>query len=375
MKKLVTALTLMVLICSLFMLMTAQKADAKTTIKPEIKWSLSSKNMKKMLLEPRDIVAVRLSGDCSRLFILEHGYHLPSRLMIFDAGSGKQIGGANIKVRDVSNFTPNNDGTKVFLVTDLGSGAMELDVTTGKTRKVWEKKKNQGFRFMVPIGVYTGPNNKYWARGYFLDSSGKTAGDYIVSFDTSKSGPAKIEKKINITALHKKVGGKGRVTNIATNLKRDIVGFVVTTGMAEATLYATKVGSSEPPTKIAKGMRIMDITMDDSGKHIFYSLDDGKNTRLLIADTKTGKKFMISSGSYISPMTTPDGDRVLVSTLPMGGDGQTFYIADGRKGWKVFPLDIPGFEKGDKLGIYYLGRDGRTFFIWSKDAIMVGELP
>lgn len=374
MRKLLFFIILSVLICTIISFGNVSQVNAQETIKPVFLWNLTNEKMKQYSLVPRDIVGVRMNEDCTRVFLVEHGYNLPCRLLIFDVASGKHIGGADIQARDVPTFVPNADGTKVFIVTDYGTGAMELDVKTGKIRKVWEKKTD-GFRFMIPIGVYTGPDGRFWTRGYFLDSAGKNSGDYLVAFNTSQPGEAKVEKKIDITALYKGTGGKGTIRSMVTDRKRDMVGMVVVTSLKDMALYSAKPGAKAPPKLLDKGLRIKDITMDDSGKYIFYVIDVGTEVRFQKIDTTTGEKFMIDKGEYMTPLTSPEGDRVLVTKYPLGGAGQTFFFVDGSKNWKVFPLNIPGFEKGDNLGIYHLGRDGRTFFVWSKDGIQVGTLP
>ena len=374
MKKLLLFVIISVFISTIISIGNVSQVSAQDSIKPRILWTLTSEQMKRYNLEPRDIVGVRMNENSTRIFLVEHGYNLPCRLLIFDAATGKLIGGANIEARDVPTFVPNADGTKVFIVTDYGSGAMELDVNSGKTRKVWEKKP-AGFRFMIPIGVYTGPDGKYWTRGYYLDSAGKNAGDYLVAFDTSKPGEAKVEKKIDITALYKGTGGNGTMRNLVTNRNRDVVGMVIMKSLREAEIYSAKPGSGKPPKLLDKGIRIKDISMDDSGKSIFYVIDNGKEVRFQKVDTTTGEKFMFDKGEYMTPLTSPEGDRILVTKYPLGGAGQTFYFIDGNKKWKVSLLKVPGFEKGDNLGIYHLGRDGRTFFVWSRDGIQVGTLP
>lgn len=374
MRKLLFFIILSVFISTIIGFGSIGQVNAQETIKPQIMWTLTTEKMKQYNLEPRDIVGVRLSENCGRLFLVQHGYHLPCRMLIFDVASGKLIGGANIEARDVPTFVPNADGTKVFIVTDYGTGAMELNVNTGKIRKVWEKKP-EGFRFMIPIGVYNGPDGKYWTRGYYLDSAGKNVGDYIVAFDVSQQGEAKVEKRIDVTALYKGTGGKGTIRSFVTNRNRDIVGMVVVTSLRDMALYSAKPASKNAPKLLDKGLRIKDISMDDSGKYIFYVIDNGTEVRFQKIDTTTGEKFMIDKGEYMTPLTSPEGDRVLVTKFPLGGSGQSFFFVDGNKNWKAFPLSVPGFEKGDNLGIYHLGRDGRTFFVWSKDSIQVGTLP
>ncbi len=150
---------------------------------------------------------------------------------------------------------------------------------------------------------------------------------------------------------------------------------VVVKSLTDMSLYSAKPGSNKPPKLLDKGNVIKDISMDDSGKYIFYVIDLGSEVRLQKVDTTTGEKFMIDKGEYMTPLTSPEGDRILVTKYPLGGAGQTFFLADGAKKWKVLPLQITGFEKGNNLGIYHLGRDGRTFYVWSKDAIQVGTLP
>lgn len=374
MRKLLLIVILSAFISALIWFGTFNQVAAQETAKPDYLWNLTTEKMKQFNLTPRDIVGVRLNEKCTRLFLVEHGYHLPCRLMIFDVATGKHIGGANIEARDVPTFVPNADGTKVFIVTDYGSGAMELDVTTGKIRKVWEKKQH-GFRFMIPIGVYTGADSKYWTRGYFLDAAGKNAGDYIVSIDTSPAGEAKIEKKIDITALHKAMGGKGTIRSIVTSRNRTTLGMVLVTSLTEMALYTARPGTNTSPKLLDKGRVIKDISIDDSGSAIFYVIDHGQEVRFQKVNTSTGEKFLIDKGEYMTPLTSPEGDRVLVTKYPIGGAGQTFFMVDASKNWKVFPLSVPGFEKGDNLAIYHLGRDGRTFFVWSKDGIQVGTLP
>jgi len=373
-RKLLFFIILTVFVSTIINFGPTSQVNAQETIKPQIMWTLTTEKMKQYNLEPRDIVGVRLSENCGRLFLVQHGYHLPCRMLIFDVASGKLIGGANIEARDVPTFVPNADGTKVFIVTDYGTGAMELNVNTGKIRKVWEKK-SAGFRFMIPIGVYNGPDGKYWTRGYYLDSAGKNVGDYLVAFDTSQQGEAKVEKKIDITALYKATGGKGTIRSLVTDRNRDMVGMVVVTSLKDMALYSAKPGSKNAPKLLDKGLRIKDISIDDSGKSIFYVVDNGTEVRFQKIDTTTGEKFMIDKGEYMTPLTSPEGDRVLVTKYPLGGAGQSFFFVDGNKKWKALPLNVPGFEKGDNLGIYHLGRDGRTFFVWSKDSIQVGTLP
>jgi len=348
---------------------------AKDSMEPEIKMIIGRAMMKKYALEPRDIVALRLSGDGSRLFLVEHGYHLPSRMLIFDTNKGKLIGEARIKVREISSFAPNRNGTKVFIVANFGQLALELNVTTGKYRPIFKKMHKKGFRFMIPIGVNCGLDGKYLTRGYYLDSEGKTAGDYVVSFDTSGSGPAKIKRLVNITKLLKSAGGKGRVTALSINEKRDKVVFVVTTSLNHATLYFANLKKSTSIKKLDEGMSIGDTCLDASGDLVYYVIDYKSVSRLMNVNTSTGKKYMIANGSYIVPMASRDNDTVLVSEFKMSPISQKFFFVKPRKGWKLHQIKFKGFVKGDRLAIYNLAEDGRTFFLWSKDKIVVGTLP
>ncbi len=143
MRKLFLLVILSVFISTIVSFGPVNQASAQDITKPQILWSLTTEKMKQYNLEPRDIVGVRMNENCTRIFIVQHGYHLPCRLLIFDVASGKLVGGANIEARDVPTFVPNADGTKVFIVTDYGTGAMELNVNTGKNQKSLGKRNRK----------------------------------------------------------------------------------------------------------------------------------------------------------------------------------------------------------------------------------------
>ena len=235
-------------------------------------WSLNPDDLAKMGIEAKKITSVRFSGDGSKLIVLEHGFGGSCTFNVFDTKTGKLFGSHDVPVNLVSAFIPNIDGSKVFYVVDYGYSAQVIDFISGRVRTFYTKEPNKGFRFMLPVSLFPGEDNSVTTGGYFLNDSGMTEGDYLVTFDQVFNEGTTISRSLDIGKLLARAGGKGKVISIRCPENFKEAYYVVADDAESSKLFYASMQDDKPAQLIDAGKGINFIFPDSKYETLFYCI-------------------------------------------------------------------------------------------------------
>lgn len=335
---------------------------------PEIRWAAGPDYLEKADLDSKNLVGLRLSGDGSRLFLVEQRFGQPNRMFVMDAATGKAVADLPLNEGVVSEFSPSPDGSQVLLVGDYGAWMGILDVAGGAIRRTWEKKPGEGFRFTVPVSVNATPNG-WRTRGYYLTPAG-TDGDYLVDV----AGDGTVTRALDLRSLVRRTGlEEGLLTDVVVNADATRAAWVVSTAPDKGSLF---VGSTRETAKlqpVESGLGFTSLAMTARGDRVFYStVVEPMRGELKSVDVATSETTSLGKGAFLPPLISPDGERLLVGRLAPNGLSQKLLASRADEGWKLTPVYLADWN--DDISLYTLAADGRTFAVWTKDRIASGRL-
>lgn len=334
---------------------------------PELWWAMGPSTMEKYGLDPNLVVAARVSGDGRRVFVVQHRFGAPVRLLVLDAREGRQVADLPLNEGVVSAFAPSQDGSEVFFVADYGAWAGVVEVPGGRVRRVFEARPGQGFRFTPPITVVPHPSGAFMTRGYF-QAGGVTEGDYLVSFQADGT----LERRVDLGRLLRRSGMPGGQilgTAVSADCRRAV--WVVATAPDQQRLFTGLVEEDTPAVAVDRAARFGALALTDSGDRALYGVSlAGEGGGLRELRTATGRVEVLEAGRFAPVALSPDGTRMLVGRIVREPDRmRLFYLA--RKG--LTGLTVANWKEAPAY--YALARDGQTFVLWSRERIAVGRLP
>lgn len=334
---------------------------------PEIRWAAGSDYLQKADLDSKNLVGLRLSGDGSRLFLVEQRFGQPNRMVVMDAATGKVVADLPLNEGVVSEFSPSADGSRVLLVGDYGAWMGILDVAGGTLRRTWEKEPGQGFRFTMPVSVNATPDG-WRTRGYWLTPAG-TDGDYLVNV----AADGAVSRGLDLRSLVRRSGLEGLLTNLVVNADGTRAAWVVSTAPDKGALF---VGSTRDTAKlqpVESGVGFASLAITAAGDRAFYStVVEPMRGELKSVEVSTGETTSLGKGAFLPPMVSPDGKRLLVGRLAPNGLSQKLLASRAEDGWKLTPVYLADWN--DEISLYTLAGDGHTFAVWTKDRIASGRL-
>ncbi len=369
---------ILVLLLTLFILGPAMvSAQEKECPAPRDIMILDEEHFQEKILAPENFTGVRFSGDSKKLFVMQHGFGRPNLLIVYDLAKKELEGIHPLDVSQVSAFVPSFDGSKVFLVLDHGRMAVEYNLKQLETVVVYEKKKD-GFRFERPIFVSSDKAGLVWTRGYFLKDD-KNQGDFLVSFETGTNEEATIKKQVDLWKLIDNTKYKNdknaKIVSLFPSPFAAAVAYVIQNKIDSGTVYLSKP-RLDKYTQLEDGKVFTSLSLSNDGKKLVYGIMTTEDKReLVVYDFSENRRRVIARGSYIQPFMAPQGDLLMVSQLNARKSSQKIFYGTEEDKWELKPMKINGWQNDaeDRVAIYQLAPDGRTFFIWSKDSIIVGK--
>lgn len=335
---------------------------------PEIRWAAGPDYLKQADLDSKNLVGLRLSGDGSRLFLVEQRFGQPNRMFVMDAATGKAVADLPLNEGVISEFSPSADGRQVLLVGDYGAWMGILDVAGGGIRRAWEKEPGQGFRFTMPVSVNATPNG-WRTRGYWLTPAG-TDGDYLVNVASDGT----VSRGLDLRSLVRRTGLEGGLlTDLVVNADGTRAAWVVSTAPDKGALFVGPTSGTAKLQPVESGVGFASLTITAAGDRVLYStVIEPMRGELKAVEVATSETTSLGKGAFLPPMISPDGKRLLVGRLAPNGLSQKLFASRAEEGWKLAPVYLADWN--DEISLYTLAADGRTFAVWTKDRIASGRL-
>ena len=343
----------------IFFIAPIQSRAVNSPVIVNAKWTLGPGEMTRYKIDFRSITSIAFSNDASVILLVAVPGMLP-KFILFDAKTGKYLNEKTAKVSAVSAYAASPDASEIFIIADNTATACLLDMTSGKTGRSIPRPAGTVFIFFRGAHAVSYKKGQYVTRGYFL-TGGKTTGkDYIVAFDTSGNGEAKISNLINAYELKKETGQNGVIGDIWLSANQDRVFFTLVSS-SRMKLYSRNLKPASSPVLIDEGSLITGLNTDYHGNWIFYDLrrkELESFNKLIVSNSVGPKKISPGIGLLTRASISPDAARMLIGCiLKKNSLDEMIYFAGSKDKWALHPLRVSGWSKPLAPSVYMLASD------------------